>query len=160
MRAFPKRSDGQDVTVINISEAANPLPDSDTRISFAASLRYNSRHHGMAGIPLGPASIGSIVEETVADEIPFTEEETLGLLADLIDPGTCENVHGPQSGHFTCSACGADAPLGKVRLPDGNYEGGWRIESINNCPYCGRRVVIPKRSPLEVIQGGSKAPRD
>lgn len=45
-------------------------------------------------------------------------------------------------------------------LPDGNYEGGWRIESINNCPYCGRRVLIPKRSPLEVIQGGSKAPRD
>lgn len=45
-------------------------------------------------------------------------------------------------------------------LPDGNYEGGWRIEPINNCPYCGRRVVIPKRSLLEVIQGGSKAPRD
>lgn len=39
-------------------------------------------------------------------------------------------------------------------------EGGWRIEPINNCPYCGRRVVIPKRSLLEVIQGGSKAPRD
>lgn len=145
---------------MNIYEAAGPLPDSDTRISFAARLRNNSRLHGATGIPLGPASIASIIEETIADEIPFTDEETLSLLADLIDPGTCENVNSTHSGHFTCSACGADAPLGKVRLPDGNYEGGWRVEPINNCPYCGRRVVIPKRSLLEVIQDGSKAPRD
>lgn len=160
MRTFPKRSDGQDETDMNIYTAAGPLPDGDTRISFAARLRYNSRCHGAAGIPLGSASIAGIIEETIADEIPFTDEETADLLADLIEPSACENENGPSSGHFTCSACGADAPLGKVRLPDGNYEGGWRIESINNCPYCGRRVVIPKRSPLEVIQGGSKAPRD
>ena len=147
------RSGGQDVAEMNIYEATGPLPDSDTRISFAARLRYNSRQHGAAGIPLGPASIGGIVEETVADEIPFTEEDELGLLADLIDPRTCENVHGPQSCHFTCSACGADAPLGKVRLPDENYEGGWRTEPINNCPYCGRRVVVPKRSLFKVVSG-------
>ena len=42
---------------MNIYEAAGPLPDGDTRISFAARLRYNSRCHGAAGIPLGPASI-------------------------------------------------------------------------------------------------------
>lgn len=145
---------------MNINEACTPLPDSDTRISFAARLRNNSRLHGATGISLGSASIAGIIEETIADEIPFTDEETLSLLADLIDPGTCENVNSTHSGHFTCSACGADAPLGKVRLPDGNYEGGWRVEPINNCPYCGRRVVIPKRSLLEVIPGGSKAPRD
>lgn len=145
---------------MNIYEACTPLPDSDARISFAARLRNNSRLHGATGISLGPASIAGIIEETIADEIPFTDEETLSLLADLIDPGTCENVNSTHSGHFTCSACGADAPLGKVRLPDGNYEGGWRVEPINNCPYCGRRVVIPKRSLLEVIPGGSKAPRD
>lgn len=133
---------------MKIYEAAGPLPDGDTRISFAARLRYNSRQHGAAGIPLGPASLSGIIEETVADEIPFTDEDTLSLLANLIDPGTCENVNGTRSGHFTCSACGADAPLGKVRLPDGNYEGGWRTVPINNCPYCGRRVVIPKRSLL------------
>ena len=142
---------------MNIYEATGPLPDSDTRISFAARLRHNTQHHGMAGIPIGPASIGGIVEETVADEIPFTEEDTLGLLADLIDPGTCENENGPGSGHFTCSVCGADAPLGKVRLPDENYEGGWRIEPINNCPYCGRRVVVPKRSLFKVVSGISDA---
>lgn len=129
---------------MNIYEAAGPLPDSDTRISFAARLRYNSRLHGATGIPLGPASIAGIIEETIADEIPFTDGDTADVLADLIDPGTCENENGPASEHFTCSICGADAPLGKVRLPDGNYEGGWRIEPINNCPYCGRRVVIPK----------------
>lgn len=145
---------------MNIYEAAGLLPDCDTRISFAARLRYNSRQHSAAGITLGPASLSGIIEETVADEIPFTDEDTLSLLANLIDPGTCENVNGTRSGHFTCSACGADAPLGKVRLPDCNYEGGWRTGPINNCPYCGRRVVIPKRSPLEVIRGGSKAPRD
>ena len=145
---------------MNIYEACTPLPDSDTRISFATRLRYNSRQHGAAGIPLCPASLSGIIEETVADEIPFTDEDTLSLLANLIDLGTCKNLNGTRSGHFTCSACGADAPLGKVRLPDGNYEGGWRTEPINNCPYCGRRVVIPKRSLLEVIQGGSKAPRD
>lgn len=145
---------------MKIYEAAGPLSDGDTRISFAARLRYNSRQHGAAGIPLGPASLSGIIEETVADEIPFTDEDTTDVLANLIDPGTCENVNGTRSGHFTCSACGADAPLGKVRLPDGNYEGGWRTEPINNCPYCGRRVVIPKRPLLEVIQDGSKAPRD
>lgn len=154
------RSDGQDVAEMNIYEATGSLPDSDTRISFAARLRYNSHVHGAAGVPIGRASIAGIIEETIADEIPFTDGDTADVLADLIDPGTCENENDPSSGHFTCSACGADAPLGKVRLPDGNYEGGWRIEPINNCPYCGRRVVIPKRSLLKVIQGGSKAPRD
>lgn len=144
---------------MNIYEATGSLPDSDTRISFAARLRYNSRLHGATGIPLGPASIAGIIEETIADEIPFTDGDTADVLADLIDSGACENENGPGSGHFTCSICGADVPLGKVRLPDGNYEGGWRIEPLNNCPYCGRRVVIPKKSLLEVIQGGSKAPR-
>ena len=96
---------------MNICTAAGPLPDGDTRISFAARLRYNSRLHGAAAIPLGSASIAGIIEETIADEIPFTDEETADLLADLIDPGTCENENGPSSGHFTCSACGADAPL-------------------------------------------------
>ena len=145
---------------MNIYGAAGPLPDSDTRLSFAARLRYSSHQHGAAGMPLGPASIADIIEETIADEIPFTDRDTADVLADLIDPGTCENENGTRSGHFTCSVCGASAPLGKVRLPDGNYEGGWRVEPINNCPYCGRRVVIPKRSLLEVIQGGSKASRD
>ena len=145
---------------MNIYEATGPLPDSDTRISFAARLRYNSRQNGAAGIPLGHASIAGIIEETIADEMPFTDGDMLDMLAGLIDPGVCENVNSPQSGHFTCSVCGADGPLGRVRIPDDNYEGGWRIEPINNCPYCGRRVVIPKRSLLEVIQGGSKAPRD
>lgn len=145
---------------MNIYESPTPLPDCDTRLSFAARLRYNSQVHGAAGIPLGPVSIAGIIEETVADEAPFTDEDTLELLADLIDPGTCENLNSPQSGHFTCSACGADGPLGKVRVLDDSCEGGWRVEPINNCPYCGRRVVIPKRPLLEVIQGGSKAPRD
>ena len=154
------RSDGQDVAEMNIYEATGPLPDCDTRISFAARLRYNSHVHGAAGVPIGRASIAGIIEETIADEIPFIDGDAADVLADLIDPGTCENENGPSSGHFTCSACGADAPLGKVRLPDGNYEGGWRIEPINNCPYCGRRVVIPKRSLLGVIQDGSKALRD
>lgn len=145
---------------MNIYKATGSLPDSDTRISFAARLRYNSRLHGAAGVPIGRGSIAGIIEETIADEIPFTDEDTLDMLAGLIDPGVCENVNSPQSGHFTCSVCGADGPLGRVRIPDDNYEGGWRIEPINNCPYCGRMVVIPKRSLLEVIQGGSKAPRD
>lgn len=145
---------------MNIYEPTGPLPDSDTRISFAARLRYNSRRHGAAGIHSGPASIAGIIEETIADEIPFTDEGTVDVLADLIDPGVCENDGGPRSGRFKCSVCGAEMPLGKVRLPDDNYEGGWRIEPINNCPYCGRRVVIPKMSLLEVILGGSKAPRD
>ena len=142
---------------MNIYEACTPLPDSDTRISFAARLRYNSHQHGAAGIPLGTASIAGIIEETIADEIPFTDQDTASLLADLIDPGICENENGPSSGHFTCSACGADAPLGRVRLPDGNYEGGWRVEPINNCPYCGRRVVVPKRSLFKVVSGISDA---
>ena len=145
---------------MNIYTAAGPLPDGDTRISFAARLRYNSRCYGAAAIPLGSASIAGIIEETIADEMPFTDMDTASVLAGLIDPGVCENVNSPQAGHFTCSVCGADVPLGKVRIPDDGCEGGWRIESINNCPYCGRRVLIPKRSPLEVIQGGSKAPRD
>lgn len=145
---------------MNIYESPTPLPDYDTRISFAARLRYNSQVHGSTGIPSSPVSIAGIIEETIADERPLTDEDTLGMLAGLIDPGVCENVNSPQSGHFTCSVCGADGPLGRVRIPDDNYEGGWRVEPINNCPYCGRRVVIPKRSPLEVIQGGSKAPRD
>lgn len=145
---------------MNIYESPTPLPDYDTRISFAARLRYNSQVHGSTGIPSSPVSIAGIIEETIADEMPLTDEDTLGMLAGLIDPGVCENVNSPQSGYFTCSVCGADGPLGRVRIPDDNYEGGWRVEPINNCPYCGRRVVIPKRSPLEVIQGGSKAPRD
>lgn len=145
---------------MNIYESPTPLPDYDTRISFAARLRYNSQVHGSTGIPSSPVSIAGIIEETIADEMPLTDEDTLGMLAGLIDPGVCENVNSPQSGHFTCSVCGADGPLGRVRIPDDNYEGGWRVEPINNCPYCGRRIVIPKRSPLEVIQGGSKAPRD
>ena len=145
---------------MNIYESPTPLPDYDTRISFAARLRYNSQVHGSTGIPSSPVSIAGIIEETIADEMPLTDEDTLGMLAGLIDPGVCENVNSPQSGRFTCSVCGADGPLGRVRIPDDNYEGGWRVEPINNCPYCGRRVVIPKRSPLEVIQGGSKAPRD
>ena len=160
MRAFPKRSDGQDDAEMNIYESPTPLPDYDTRISFAARLRYNSQVHGSTGIPSSPVSIAGIIEETIADEMPLTDEDTLGMLAGLIDPGVCENVNSPQSGHFTCYVCGAEGPLGRVRIPDDNYEGGWRVEPINNCPYCGRRVVIPKRSPLEVIQGGSKAPRD
>lgn len=145
---------------MNIYESPTPLPDCDTRISFAERLRYNSYAHGAAGIPLGHASIAGIIEETIADEMPFTDEDTLELCANLIDPGTCENLNSPQSGHFTCSACGADGPLGKVRVPDDSCEGGWRVEPINNCPYCGRRVVIPKRPLPEVIQSGSKAPRD
>lgn len=145
---------------MNIYESPAHLPDLDTRIRFAARLRYNSRCHLAPGIPILPASIGGIIEETVADEMPFADEDTLGMLANLIDPGTCENVHGSQSGHFTCSVCGADGPFGRVRIPDDSYERGWRIEPINNCPYCGRRVVIPKRSLLEVIPGGHKAPRD
>lgn len=160
MRAFPKRSDGRDDAEMNIYESPTPLPDCDTRISFAARLRYNSQVHGATGLPLGPASIAGIIEETIADEMPFADGGTATVLAGLIDPGTCENVNSPQSGHFTCSVCGADGPLGRVRIPDDNYEGGWRIESINNCPYCGRRVVIPKRSLLEVIPGGHKASRD
>lgn len=145
---------------MNVYESPTPLPDCDTRISFAARLRYNSRVHGATGLPLGPASIAGIIEETIADEMPFTDRDTLDMLANLIDPGTCENYKSPQSGHFTCSVCGADGSLGRVRIPDDSYEGGWRSEPINNCPYCGRRVVIPKRSLLEVIQGGSKAPQD
>lgn len=145
---------------MNIYESPTPLPDCDTRLSFAARLRYNSQVHGAAGIPLGPASIAGIIEETITDEMPFTDGDTTELLAALIDPGTCENLNSPQSGHFTCSACGTDGPLGKARVPDDSCEGGWRVEPINNCPYCGRRVVIPKRPLLEVIQGGSKAPRD
>lgn len=145
---------------MNIYEAAGPLPDSDTRISFAARLRYNSRHHGMAGIPLGPASIAGIIEETIADEMPFTDEDTADVLANMIDPGTCENLNSPQSGHFTCSVCGADGPFGKVRIPDENYEGGWRVELIKNCPYCGRKVVAPKRTLSQVIPGGTEAHRD
>ena len=160
MRAFPKRSDGRDDAEMNIYESPTPLPDCDTRISFAARLRYNSQVHGATGLPLGHASIGGIIEETIADEMPFADGDTADVLADLIDPGTCENENSPSSGHFTCSVCGADGPLGRVRIPDDNHEGGWRIEPINNCPYCGRRVVIPKRSFLEVIQGGSEAPQD
>ena len=145
---------------MNIYEAAGPLPDSDTRISFAARLRYNSRLHGATGIPLGPASIAGIIEETIADEIPFTDRDTADVLADLIDPGTCENENGPASGHFTCSVCGADGPLGKVRIPDENHEGGWRVELIENCPYCGRKVVAPKRTLLQEISDGAKARQD
>ena len=159
MRAFPKRSDGRDDVEMNNYESPTSLPDCDTRISFAARLRYNSQVHGVTGLPLGLASIAGIIEETIADELPFADGDTATVLAGLIDPGTCENVNSPQSGHFTCSVCGADGPLGRVRIPDDNYEGG-RIEPINNCPYCGRRVVIPKKSLLEVIPGGHKAPRD
>ena len=160
MRTFPKRSDGQDEAEMNIYESPIPLPDCDTRISFAARLRYNSQAHGAAGIPIGPASIAGIIEETVADEMPFTDEDTLELLAALIDPGTCENLNSPQSGHFTCSVCGADGPLGKVRIPDENYEGGWRVELIENCPYCGRKVVAPKRTLLQEISDGAKDRQD
>ena len=92
-------------------------------------LRHNSHCHFAAGIPIFPAAIGGIIEETVADEMPFTDEDTLGMLANLIDPGTCENLNGPQTGHFTCSACGADGPLGKVRLPDDSCKNGWRSNS-------------------------------
>ena len=145
---------------MNIYESPIPLPDCDTRISFAARLRYNLHVHGERGLPIGPASSASIIEETIADEMPFNDEDTLELLAALIDPGTCENLNTPQSGHFTCSACGADGPLGKVRIPDENYEGGWRVELIKNCPYCGRRVVAPKRTLLQVIPGGTKARQD
>lgn len=130
---------------MNIYESPIPLPDCDTRLSFAARLRYNSQVHGAAGIPLGPVCIAGIIEETVADEMPFTDRDTLELLAALIDPGTCENLN---------------SPLGKVRMPDENYEGGWRIELIQNCPYCGRKVVAPKRTLLQVIPGGTKACRD
>ena len=145
---------------MNIYESPIPLPDCDTRISFAARLRYNSQAHGAAGIPTGPASIAGIIEETVADEMPFTDGDTLELLAALIDPGTCENLNSPQSGHFTCSVCGADGPLGKVRIPVENYEGGWRVELIENCPYCGRKVVAPKRTLLQEISDGAKARQD
>lgn len=148
MRTFPKRSDGQDEAEMNIYESPVPLPDCDTRIAFAARLRYNSHEHGAAGIPIGPASIAGIIEETIMDEMPLTDGDTLPLIAALIDPGTCENLNCPQSGHFTCSVCGADGPLGKGRIPDENYEGGWRVELIKNCPYCGRRVVAPKRTLL------------
>lgn len=160
MRAFPKRSDGQDEAEMNIYESLIPLPDCDTRISFAARLRYNSQVHGAAGIPLGLASIAGIIEETIMDEMPLTDGDTLPLIAALIDPGTCENLNSPQSGHFTCSVCGADGPLGKVRIPDENYEGGWRVELIENCPYCGRKVVAPKWTLLQVIPGGTKARQD
>ena len=145
---------------MNIYESPVPLPDCDTRISFAARLRYNSQVHGATGIPIGLASIAGIIEETVADEMPLTDGDTLPLIAALIDPGTCENLNSPQSGHFTCSVCGADGPLGKVRIPDENYEGGWRVELIENCPYCGRKVVAPKRTLLQVIPGGAKARQD
>lgn len=145
---------------MNIYESPVPLPDCDTRISFAARLRYNSQVHGAAGIPLGPASIAGIIEETIMDEMPLTDGDTLPLIAALIDPGTCENLNSPQSGHFTCSVCSADGPLGKVRIPDKNYEGGWRVELIENCPYCGRKVVAPKRTLLQVIPGGTKARQD
>lgn len=130
---------------MNIYESSIPLPDCDTRISIAARLRYNSQVHGAAGIPLGPVSIAGIIEETVADEMPFTDGDTLELLSSLIDPGTCENLN---------------SPLGKVRIPDENYEGGWRVEPIENCPYCGRRVVAPKRTLLKEIPGGYDAAQD
>lgn len=145
---------------MNIYESPIPLPDCDTRISFAARLRYNLQVHGATGIPIGPASIAGIIEETIADEMPFNDEDTLGMLANLIDPGTCENLNGPQTGHFTCSACGADDPIGKVRIPDENYEGGWRVELLENCPYCGRKVVMPNRTLLQGIPSGTKAHRD
>lgn len=80
---------------MNIYESPIPLPDCDTRLSFAARLRYNSQVHGAAGIPLGPVSIAGIIEETVADEMPFTDGDTLELLAALIDPGTCQNLNSP-----------------------------------------------------------------
>lgn len=160
MRTFPKRSNGQDVTEMNIYESPAHLPDLDTRIHFAARLRHNSHCHFAAGIPIFPAAIGGIIEETVADEMPFTDEDTLGMLANLIDPGTCENLNGPQTGHFTCSACGADGPLGKVRLPDDSCKNGWRVELIKSCPYCGRKVVAPKRTLFQVIRDGTKAHRD
>lgn len=145
---------------MNIYESPIPLPDCDTRISFAARLRYNLQVHGATGIPIGPASIAGIIEETIADEMPFNDEDTLELLAALIDLGTCENLNTPQSGHFTCSACGADDPIGKVRIPDENYEGGWRVELLENCPYCGRKVVMPNRTLLQGISSGTKAHRD
>lgn len=145
---------------MNIYESPAHLPDLDTRIHFAARLRYNLHVHGERGLPIGAASSACIIEETIADEMPFTDEDTLELLAALIDPGTCENLNSPQSGHFTCSVCGADGPLGKVRMPDENYEGGWRVELIKNCPYCGRKVVMPKRTLLKVIPGDTKARQD
>ena len=145
---------------MNIYESPIPLPDCDTRISFAARLRYNLQVHGATGIPIGPASIAGIIKETIADEMPFNDEDTLELLAALIDPGTCEKLNTPQSGHFTCSACGADGPIGKVRIPDENYEGGWRVELIKSCPYCGRKVVVPKGTLFQVIPDGTKARQD
>lgn len=145
---------------MNIYESPVHLPDLDTRIHFTARLRYNLHVHGERGLPIGPASSACIIEETVADEMPFTDEDTLELLAALIDPGTCENLNSPQSGHFTCSVCGADGPLGKVRLPDDSCENGWRVELIKSCPYCGRKVVAPKRTLLQVIPGGTKARQD
>lgn len=130
---------------MNIYESSVHLPDVDTRIHFAARLRYNLHVHGERGLPVGPASCACIIEETVADEMPFTDEDTLELLAALIDPGTCENLN---------------SPLGKVRLPDDSCENGWRVELIKSCPYCGRKVVAPKRTLLQVIPGGTKAHRD
>lgn len=84
MRVFPKRSDGQDEAEMNIYESPMPLPDCDFRISFAARLRYNSRLHGAAGIPTGHASIAGIIEETIADEMPFTDMDTASVLAGLM----------------------------------------------------------------------------
>lgn len=102
---------------MNIYESPAHLPDLDTRIHFAARLRHNSHCHFAAGIPIFPAAIGGIIEETVADEMPFTDEDTLGMLANLIDPGTCENLNGPQTGHFTCSACGRTARSARFACP-------------------------------------------
>lgn len=112
MRTFPKRSNGQDVTEMNIYESQTPLPDSDTRIHFAARLRHNSHCHGAAGIPIGPASIAGIIEETVADEMPFTDEDTLDLLANMIDPAPARTSmgrrldisHAPLAGRTDLSA--------------------------------------------------------
>lgn len=116
--------------------------DAETRLQYADRLRLSYRKHAKTRII--PSTAG-IFDEVTAEVLPTNEDETVLLIADLIDPDTCENAFW-DAARFCCSKCGAVVPTNEVLVPDDSKPYRTTFEPMRYCPYCGR--------PIKASEGG------
>ena len=154
---------------MNNYESPTSLPDCDTRISFAARLRYNSQVHGVTGLPLGLASIAGIIEETIAAERELLRDcdisgkrglldlcdftEAFGLDVKYYDeeyPAVDRSEASVLADKIDVQTCiyvrGEDGEshnfAGPVWLCNrcGHDEGEYGAYFYRHCPICGRKI--------------------
>lgn len=110
--------------------------DAETRLQYADRLRLGYKKHMKTRI--WPSTVGTL-DEVTEEVLPTNEDETVLLLADLIDPDICENAF-RDNVSFHCSKCGAVLSTNEILAPDDSKPSKFGLERINYCPYCGRFI--------------------